>query len=307
MTHELQRKHRPTAFKQVVGQKELTDNLLEMVKQRRVPHCIMLQGPSGTGKTTIARIVYSKLGCGKADLKEMNAASTRGIDDIREHIEKRIGLAPMGGRIRAYILDEAHKLTNDAQNALLKVLEEPPKHAYFCLCTTDPGKLITTIQNRATKFSTKLVKPQEMEVLLNRVAEKENFTLSEAVRDKIIDCANGSPRKALVFLDKILTIAEEKGQLNAVEPIDEEQLSKKLTNILIFEKPKFEQVASILKKLQDNEEGVRRMVLGFANAIMLNNPTKAPKCYIVIQAFRDPYYDCGKSGLSSSCYEVTSR
>jgi DNA polymerase-3 subunit gamma/tau len=152
---------RPTTFGEVVGQPRAVAQLTQMGRDDRRPHLLLFVGPSGCGKTTLARIVRRKLRCGEADFMEVNAANNRGIDMVRD-IEQRIGLAPIDGDCRVWLIDEAHALTPDAQGAFLKILEEPPSHVYFMLATTDPQKLKPTIRTRATEIVVYPVPPDDL-------------------------------------------------------------------------------------------------------------------------------------------------
>jgi DNA polymerase III gamma/tau subunit len=306
MTMELAKKYRPKLFKEVMGQKQVVHELQEYVKKRTVPHCVLFCGPSGTGKTTLARIVANKLNCGPNDYVEINGASTRGIDDIRDRIERRMGMSAMrSGGVRVYCLDEAHKLTNDAQNALLKILEEPPKHVYFMICTTAPKKLIDTIQNRCTTFALKLLANEEMESLIERVLEKERLKLTEEMITKLVEVSSGSPRKALVILDKVVNIDDPVKKLAAIRSSDAEKQAIDLVRLLQFTKPKWPEVVKILDGLDEPEESFRHLVLGYAKSVLKGGGKFAPRAFLIIQAFRDDWYSCGQAGLYASCYEVS--
>ncbi len=304
--HELFKKYRPKLFKHVYGQKQVVHELQEYVKKRTVPHCILFAGPSGTGKTTLAKILTEKIGCGPSDYLEMNGALTRGIDDIRERIERRAGMAAIrSGGVRVYLIDEAHKLTNDAQNALLLITENPKKHVYFMFCTTAPNKIIETLQNRCTRFDLKLLTNQEMQTLAERINEKESLHLTEEMFDKLIEVSKGSPRKMLVIMDKIANITDESKRLASIKSSDAEAQAIDLVRLLQFQKPDWKQVVNILSNLDEPEESFRHLVLGYATKVLSGGGKFASRAYLIIQAFRDPWYDCGKAGLYAACYEVS--
>src|SRR3954470_3182408 len=169
----LYRQYRPRTFDEVVGQEHVVRTLQSAVASGRIAHAYLFSGPRGTGKTSLAKILAKALNCVNGptptpdgtcerclaihearslDVIELDAASHRGIDDIRE-IRERVALHPVEGRYKVYILDEAHSLTADASNALLKTLEEPPEHVVFVLCTTESAKLLPTIRSRCQRFS----------------------------------------------------------------------------------------------------------------------------------------------------------
>ena len=205
---ELYKKHRPKNFEDLIGQTTAVRLLSKKMKSNNLPHTVLLTGPSGCGKTTVARILKRLLKCSKGDYKEINTADHRGIEDIRE-VNRRMRQAPIDGDCRIWLIDEAHKLTNDAQNAFLKMLEDTPKHVYFILATTHPQKLIKTIRTRSTQIDLKSLSNKDLEKLLLSISEKEKFNLPEDVLEKIIENSDGSARKALVLLDQVIELDEE--------------------------------------------------------------------------------------------------
>ena len=148
---------RPDNIGKLFGQDHLTDLLITWLEDlNRVPQSVLFAGPYGTGKTTIARILAGKLASSKTDLKEINAADARGIEDVRGWAESA-KFSPLGNGGKIYIIDELHQMTNAAQSALLKVIEEPPSKIYFFLCTTEPFKLLPAIRSRCTVLELKLL------------------------------------------------------------------------------------------------------------------------------------------------------
>ncbi len=300
---ELYKKHRPKKFSDLVGQDDAVRMLTDMGKRKAIPHCLLLTGPSGCGKTTIARILKEKLRCSDSDFAELNIADVRGIDVVRS-IRDRMGYAPMGGQTRIWLLDEIARATKDAQNAFLKMLEDTPEHVYFILATTEPQQLLGTIKTRATEVKVRGLKPKEMEGLLGSISEKEQFKLSEEVRDKIVQVADGSPRKALVLLNQIVGLDSEEEQLAVVVAGDSTTQAIDLARALINPKPQWSNVAKVLKGMEDDAESVRRVVLGYCSSIVLSGGNLASRAAFILDVFRDNFYDSGKSGLIGACWEV---
>ena len=226
----LYRKWRPQRFAEVVGQESVVQTLRQAVSQNRVAHAYLFCGPRGTGKTTAARILAKALNCehlgpdvegpnegdpdntcpfcvevsqGRAlDIVEMDAASHRGIDDVRHLTERVFGAGPALGRAKVYIIDEAHQLTEPASNALLKTLEEPAPWAYFVLCTTEPHKLIATIVSRCQRFDFRRIAPKDLQAHLQTVCEGEGLTFEDQALFTISRATGGSARDALNILEQ---------------------------------------------------------------------------------------------------------
>ena len=264
---------------------------------------MLFTGPSGCGKTTLARIVAKNIGCGTYDLHEVNCADFRGIDTIRE-IRDAMQLSPMSGKCLVWIIDEAHQLSKDAQHAFLKMLEDTPEHVHFMLATTEPTKLVKTIITRATEITVRLLSPKDMGSLLKRIAEKEKFTLSEEVEDKIIDVAEGSPRKALVLLGAIIDVEDEEEQLAIIQKGDFKEQASSIFKLLINPYTKWGDMAKVLKSVEDEAEGLRHYVLAAARNVMLANGKGAARAFMIIQAFRDNFYDGKRAAFDATCYEI---
>lgn len=250
-------KYRPRSFDDIVGNEATVRSITQILSDDPgANHTWMFTGPSGTGKTTIARIIARELGATGAGIIESNAAQYRGIDDTKRLIAQVQFRVP-GSPITAYILDECHQLTNDSQQLLLKILEEPPEHAYFILCTTDPQKIKETIRTRCLQYKMEALKEKDVDDLLGHVAELEKLDLSDEVADAIIESSAGSPRMALNLLQKVSDVV---GDINSARPLLQAALSesidegvmesaKKLVEPLFArDRPSWQEFARILER-----------------------------------------------------------
>lgn len=304
MTDELYKKHRPTLFKHVIGNDSVRNQLRGFVTNNTVPHAILFSGPSGCGKTTLARILAKAIKVKGTDLQEINCASKRGIDLARD-LQRQCNMAPMVSPCRVWIIDEAQGLTPDAQDALLKTLEDTPRTAYFFLCSTHPQKLKPTILTRCTPFTVKPLTVKEMETLLSQVATAESITLTEEIIEAIVEAADGSPRKALVLLGSIAALDDDAAKLAAIQSPTIQQDAINLARALIDTRKKWGEVSAILKAIDRSEpESIRHLVLSYATTILLSNAKMAPTAALVLTSFRDHFYDCKKGGLELACWEV---
>ena len=208
MTQVIYRKYRPQKFTEVKGQDHIVNALEGAIKAERISHAYLFSGSRGTGKTSVARILANDIGCHEYDLIEMDAASYRGIDPIRE-LRDGVNTLPMRGKYKVYIVDEVHMLTKEAFNALLKTLEEPPSHVVFILATTEPEKLPDTIISRCQHFSFKKIPESILRSSVKKIAKKEGFEIDEEASALVSLFADGSFRDAHVMLDQLLSIGDE--------------------------------------------------------------------------------------------------
>ncbi len=205
----LYRTYRPNKWSEVVGQDEIVTVLKDAISSQRISHAYLFSGSRGTGKTTVARILAKSLGTAEEDVYEIDAASNRGIDDIRE-LREHVSVSPFSSAYKVYIIDEVHMLSKDAWNALLKTLEEPPKHVIFVLATTELDKVPDTIISRCQTFTFKKPVREVVRKQVMSIAKKEGYELDPGAADLIALLGDGSFRDALGMLEKVISTSPDK-------------------------------------------------------------------------------------------------
>lgn len=233
MTTALYRRYRPETFEDVIGQEHVTEPLMTALRKNRVNHAYLFSGPRGCGKTTSARILARCLNCaegptatpcgqcdscrdlsrdgaGSLDVIEMDAASHGGVDHARD-LRERATFAPVRDRYKIFIIDEAHMVTREGFNALLKIVEEPPEHVKFIFATTEPSKVLTTIRSRTHHYPFRLVPPEPLMQYLELLSEQEHVATEPGVLSLVVRAGGGSVRDSLSVLDQLMAGSDDRG------------------------------------------------------------------------------------------------
>lgn len=258
MSETLYRKYRPKDFDEVIGQESIVGTLKNALKNDTIAHAYIFAGSRGTGKTTIARIFARALGVSQNDLYEMDAASNRGIDEIRA-IRDAVSTLPFDSKYKLYILDEAHMLTKDAWNALLKTLEEPPSHVIFIMATTEVDKIPDTILSRSESHIFKKPSQSVLAETVKRTAKKEGFSMEDEAAEILALIADGSFRDAHGALQKIISsISGTKITLKDVETISGAPKISLVNDLIdaIADKSAVSAI-EVIKNIQDNNIDIR--------------------------------------------------
>jgi DNA polymerase III gamma/tau subunit len=281
---------RPKTLDDVIGQDPVVASLRTLLKER-VPHTFLFTGPSGTGKTTLARIIASQLGIEQSEITEIDAATHTGVDEVRELTStmQYAGFGESGKRL--VILDECHSLTPNAWKALLKATEEPPAHVYYVFCTTDPEKVPRTIQTRAITYALKPVKDDDLADYLILVAEAEKIDVDEDMCVLAARRADGSPRMALVYL----------AMLNKCESLDAAKILLEAAHdnpdvinfirSMIEKKITWRNAMQFMRSTDMQPESVRLTVVNYLQATLSNttDDKKAIRLLEILERFAEPY------------------
>ncbi|GAC1681483.1 MAG: DNA polymerase III subunit gamma/tau [Ktedonobacteraceae bacterium] len=294
-SQSLYRKWRSQTFSDLVGQKSIVDTLKNQLTSGKLSHAYLFTGPRGTGKTSTARLLAKTLNCtnrkngepcneceqcheitagNSFNVIEIDAASNRGIDSIRE-LREKVMVRPSQGKYKIYILDEAHMLTTEAFNALLKTLEEPPEHAIFVMATTDVHKMLPTVLSRCQRFDFKRITTREIVKHLTFVAEQEQVKLERGAAELVARAAAGGMRDALSLLDQAIAYSGQEISLTKVQTMlgvaDPRAIQKFVTHIAHLESAAGLHLIHELAEAGADLRQINAQVAEYVRAIMLHN------------------------------------
>lgn len=296
MASDLHTSFRPDSFELMLGNPTVMKTLQGFADDKAFPHSIMFSGGSGLGKTTAGRIVAKELQCSGPSLIEIDAATHTGVDAMRSVTEGLIYRGFGSNPIKVVIIDECQRLSKQSWESLLKILEEPPEHVYFILCTTDPHKVPKTIQTRCTIFDLQDVSQDELTDLLDYVAEEENIKLPKQATATIAQEAYGSPRKALTLLSRCracTTIDEVQEALQA--PGEDGDIIDFCRFLVNAGDPNWKEIARQINNIKDFEpESVRMTVNAYFTKVLLGNKVSEhslERGLSILDAFSKPFYD----------------
>lgn len=296
----LHTRYRPTKWKEIVGQEDTVKSLKKVVKDKRAK-VFLFTGPAGTGKTTLARILANAFAGGNAsaaNIEEVPAAKVTGVDGMRSIADRAHYRAIGSSPVKAIILDEAHRLSGAAWDALLKPIEEPPSHVYWMFCTTNISKVPQTIQTRCLKYELKPVEEDKIEKLLRRVIEAEKFSLEEEVIEAIAEASEGSPRQALVYLEACAYCESASEARKVMQKAGQTKEVVDLCRFLLQKSGRdWKGIVKHVKDLKDTDaESIRIVICNYLSAVAMGttNDKQAVRIMSILEQFETPYNSSDK-------------
>ena len=283
-------KYRPNTFDGVVGQ-DGTVKALKTALETKSCRSFIFTGPSGTGKTTLSRIIAKYVKCTRQNLKEIDAATHTGIDAMRS-VTDSLKYKAMGKASRVIIIDESHALSKAAWQSLLKPIEEPPKNVYWCLCTTEPGKIPPTIKTRCQSYELKEVRPKELYGLLKMVAKEEKCSCDSEALKLIAKNSQGSPRMALTTLAKCAQVESVDEVADLINTAKSEGEFIDYLRWVAGEQHDWPSAREFVKQFGDKAgEGIRRVTVNYLMKVILGckSPGRAAGMISTLSSFNTPY------------------
>lgn len=302
---DLAEKYRPGTLDEVINQDPVVKSLKSILGRglESMPHAFLFCGHHGCGKTTLGFILKNEMKCSDMNFEYYNTSNTRGIDTIRD-LDKLCRFRPITKEnenpIKLYLLDECHELTRNAQNALLALLENPPEHAYFILCTTEPGQLLDTIRSRCHTYTLQPFNRVRLVALLKGICDKEGITFPPGILKKIADSSENSARKALKILDQIIDIPGSDAEVEeAIQnaSVDHKEVIDICRIMLEKQYTNWPDLCSMLRSIDAKPEEIRRSILGYLASVAMNSKKYPAKLITLMTLFSESVMYSGLGGL----------
>lgn len=288
---ELHTAYRPQTLERVVGHKDVVSSLNKVLEEGS-SRAFIFTGPAGIGKTTFARIIARRLGASPANIIEIDAATSTGVDAMRDRTSTMNYAALGESKTRVYIIDEAHRLSSAAWDSMLKAIEEPPPHIGWVLCTSVKGKIPATIASRCVQYDLKPLSRSDVRLAMKRTAKKAGLAIKPSILDYLSEKSGGSIRRALTWMAQaqgMKTRKEASELIQQQDEGDEEIIS--LCRELVG-RPSWPRALALCKKMQDtNPESIRIVICAYFTKVLFGttNEKRAEYLLDVLSSFSDPY------------------